>query len=442
MTGLPAPLSGDTPLDARMIDLRLTARSPEAHILVDRVLESVETHEVNAGLRQRARTQRASAALKIALAGILASTALSIDDGHEGRVFKSMNETTWKKSEPVGYDTMQAALRGLEGANLITIHKASCFYPSTYSGKAARRAPTGAMLAMLDAAGITASTARQHFAVPPPQDVVIVRGAAIRQYGKKAQGEILHCPDTAQARKIAAEVIKINEYLSKHEIRGGNHDGYYRSFNNGDSPAFSFNYGGRLYSAGNNSYQRLSGHGRLKMTIDGAQVCEVDIKACQLSLLHAVAHPYRQLPNDLYEVDGIPRPIVKQWVTATLGQKKLPAKWPRGTASKVSDLKRYPVKTVTAAMTTRYPFLNRLADFNLGTLELTALESDIIVATLLRLQDDFNVPALAMHDGIITKVSHQEAAQRVLAEEFRARMRVKPLLTVDQNTSDLGSYPT
>jgi len=433
MTGIPAPLSGDTPLDARMIDLRLTARSPEAQALVDRVLESVETHEVISATRQRARTQRASAALKIALAGILASTALSIDDGHEGRVFKSMNETTWKKSEPVGYDTMQAALRGLENADLITIHKASCFYPSTYSGKAARRAPTGAMLAMLDAAGVTEGTARQHFSVPPPQDVVIVRATAIRQYGKKDQGDILRRPDTAQARKIAAEVIKINEYLSKHEIRGGNHDGYYRSFNNGDSPNFSFNYGGRLYSAGNNSYQRLSGHGRLKMTIDGAQVCEVDIKACQLSLLHAIAHPYRPLPSDLYEVDGIPRPVVKQWVTAALGQKKLPAKWPRGTASKVSDLKRYPVKAVTAAMTNCYPFLNRLEDFNLGTLELTALESDIIVSTLLRLQGEVNVPALAMHDGIIVKAVDEGIAQRVLTEEFEAATRVKPMLTVERN---------
>ena len=56
-------------------------------------------------------------------------------------------------------------------------------------------------------------------------------------------------------------------------------------FNNGDHPKFNWNMGGRLYSYGESNYQQMESADRLRMTINGEEVCEIDIRASYLTIL-------------------------------------------------------------------------------------------------------------------------------------------------------------
>jgi hypothetical protein len=91
----------------------------------------------------------------------------------------------------------------------------------------------------------------------------------------------------------------------------------------------TWNKGGRLYSQGEDSYQRLHKDERLKMLIDGQPVVEIDVTASFLTILHARCGKPLDLSRDPYEIEGLPRSVVKTWVTMTLGHDKFHTRWPR-----------------------------------------------------------------------------------------------------------------
>src|SRR5262249_28888085 len=84
---------------------------------------------------------------------------------------------------------------------------------------------------------------------------------------------------------------------------------------------FDWDLGGRLYSQGKQNYQRLSGADRLKIIINGQSVCEVDVKASALTIFQALGgHPLDFSDNlDPYALAGLPREVVKGFITATFG---------------------------------------------------------------------------------------------------------------------------
>ena len=82
----------------------------------------------------------------------------------------------------------------------------------------------------------------------------------------------------------------------------------------------SWKKGGRLYSSGEECYQRLSEAERLKMTINGELVAEIDIKASFLTIYHAMVRQPLQGSGDPYAaVEEIDRSIVKLWTTVSFG---------------------------------------------------------------------------------------------------------------------------
>ena len=87
--------------------------------------------------------------------------------------------------------------------------------------------------------------------------------------------------------KLEEQVKQLNEFFDRFELRGGIHRGYIRVFNNGDHPRFAWNMGGRLYSYGSSGIQQMDRADRLRMTIRGEPVCEIDIRASYLTIFHA-----------------------------------------------------------------------------------------------------------------------------------------------------------
>ena len=83
---------------------------------------------------------------------------------------------------------------------------------------------------------------------------------------------------------------ELNEFLARQQIEGGGdvvHQGYIRISRTVIRPGFDWNYGGRLYSQPPaTNYQQMSKKARLKMTINGEAVAEIDIRASYLTLFY------------------------------------------------------------------------------------------------------------------------------------------------------------
>ena len=87
------------------------------------------------------------------------------------------------------------------------------------------------------------------------------------------------------------------------------------------------------------------------MTINGEEVCEIDIRASYLTIFHALYGEPFDATNDPYDVPGLgpeARDVVKMWVTASFGNNAPIEKWPRELVAKYRERtgqslgKRYP----------------------------------------------------------------------------------------------------
>jgi len=175
--------------------------------------------------------------------------------------------------------------------------------------------------------------------------------------------------DTSEAKWLEAEVRELNEFLARFEILGGEHYGYERVFNNR-----SWKKGGRLYSSGEHCYQRLSEAERLKMTINGEAVAEIDIKASFLTIYHAIAKaPLKGLNDPYAAMAGMDRAIVKLWTTVSFGKSSPATRWPPKTAK---DFKKETgkvlgkvakAKDVANRMLGTFPALSRETSGSLGS---------------------------------------------------------------------------
>ncbi len=143
--------------------------------------------------------------------------------------------------------------------------------------------------------------------------------------GKKVQGKpVVNISISGDYQDQVRLVGNINHYLIKHSLSTP-FVGLFRSFNNYQDGKKRLTDGGRLYAEGG-SYQSLNAEERLALKIDGECVAEVDIKASHLTLMCFVARalddsiPELDPDEDPYYLEGIPRPVLKQWIVALEGK--------------------------------------------------------------------------------------------------------------------------
>ena len=145
-----------------------------------------------------------------------------------------------------------------------------------------------------------------------PEHPLICKATSKRGfYGAKLPGKRIKFTHSERTRQLEDEVKSINGFLDSFDIRGGTHGGYVRIFNMGDDPSFDWNKGGRFYSPGEDSYQQLSKEERLRMTINGSPVVELDIRASYPTILFALCGRSEELPADPYNLPDLPRSVVK-----------------------------------------------------------------------------------------------------------------------------------
>ena len=204
------------------------------------------------------------------------------------------------------------------------------------------------LLRLCQECGVVAGSFAKHFTQGPPKDLVVVRGAAKYNEDRKFKGKVLRVDVPAQLRD---EVRELNSFLEGHTLEHGTHRGFFRGYNNGDLEGFAFNKGGRLYSAGEDSYQNLTD--RLTMKIDGEPVAEVDVRASYLTILYAIQQC--NFEGDPYVVTplGLPaRDAVKMFIAATIGNGAPRKRWSRKQAKAFQEKtgiplqERWPIATI------------------------------------------------------------------------------------------------
>jgi hypothetical protein len=236
-------------------------------------------------------------------------------------------------------------------------------------------------------------------------------------------------------KALEADVKRLNTFLDGHELRGGTHRGYIRIFNQGDNEDFVWNKGGRLYSQGNESYQTEKKDARLRMTIDGEPVVEIDIRASYLTMLHGLQGVAFDPSGDPYELKGIDRDLVKQWMVATLGNPGHLKKWPRELSDDYREktgMRPSAVASVTKIrklMIASHPILDLWDVQKITWADLMFHESEAMVGAMLELMKD-GVPSLCVHDSLIVKEMDVALAESVLRSNYERMAGITPGLKV------------
>lgn len=242
-------------------------------------------------------------------------------------------------------------------------------------------------------------------------------------------------PDTPEVDRICEQIRTINVFLEQVVITGGEHQGFYRGFEHGDQPGFHWNKGGRLYSIGPDNYQRMKEADRLRMTLNGEGVVEIDIKSSYLTILHGRAGVTLDLSADPYSLPGVPRDVVKGWLVATLGNQKHLTRWPYHHAEEYLEktgrsLSRdYPISCIKAAMTTKYQILSEMERLDASWADLMFMESEAIIQTMLNLIDQ-GIPSLPVHDSLLVPLSAMDLACDLLEVSYQDVAGIKPVLDV------------
>ena len=427
----------------RYAALRNRARTQDAHDLIARIRDDMEQLEARENKRTYKRREAGKAKLTNAIERFVGDL-LRVRAGTmaPSNVYRVVGRSEFDDAS-VKYDMFTQVLNGLKTLGLVFHLKGQSRYQKTpfgnapLPGRAPRFCATSKLMKLAGGYGIDSANVGDHFAPEPPKNPLVLKDYAIgkgkdHQSGRRIKYRNTSL-DTSEAKRLEADVRELNAFLLRFEILGGDHYGYERVFNN-----ISWKRGGRLYSSGEHCYQRLSETERLKMTINGEAVAEIDIKASFLTIYHAMAkEPLKGLNDPYAAIAGIDRAIVKRWTTVSFGNSSPATRWPPKTAR---DFKKETgkvlgkvakAKDVGNRMLETFPALRKLERLREAWARLQYREGQAVIGTMLVLMREHGIPSLSMYDGIIVPKSKADVAKATLKRVFKEVIGVEPILTVE-----------
>jgi hypothetical protein len=432
--------------NARYASLTSRAVSDEAKQLIDSLIEFLEGREEYKQVRKNKRSAKARVAVRRTMEGFVGDLLRAQQDqGSGGWVYRSMKANSFS-GEAVSYRTFLAVLDSLvnkierkEGYQ----ERSGPFDPGgptlPIRGKASRFRATPMLLNWCSHSGIKIDEINRHFIEDLPQHPLVKKASSTRApWGTKVRGRTLKFERTGKARLLEEQVRDLNSFLDTFDLRGGEHRGYVRIFNQGDREDFDWNKGGRLYSQGDNSCQRLKQEDRRRMTINGEKVCEIDIRASYLTIFHAHYGAPLDLECDPYDLPGLgaaARNVVKLWFVATFGNDGHLERWPNEIAREHREKhgrplgKQYPVKRIREIALQHYPLLENWGSDGFGWADLMFIEREAMLGAMLKLMGD-GIPSLSIHDSLIIPVSKREIAEAVLEKHYQQQTGACPVLKV------------
>jgi hypothetical protein len=122
----------------------------------------------------------------------------------------------------------------------------------------------------------------------------------------------------------------------------------------------------------------------------------------------------------------------------TLGHRAFHRRWPSEVAARFLEGhgqrlgEAHPVRKVQEAVLAAHPVLADWPQQELTCFDLMFLESEAILATMLRLKRELGIVSLSVHDSLIVPRRHLEVAVALLKEEYRRVVGVEPALKVHE----------
>jgi hypothetical protein len=421
--------------DARFVALDQRPLSDSVKALADQLAGDITKREIAASKRSRKRSERQQHQLADAVARLTADLLTAAQQRHTRWSYALLDSGRYSGAE-VPYRSFKAAYDGFQLLGYVQVLEGYFQRDQGFrTGKAARLRATEALFDLCAGYGITPETTDAHFYRGLPSDPLVLKRASARNGGQKVGGRRMGKQRSETAQRLRSDVQEINTFLDGVQMEGGKHAGYRRIFNEGDRPDFNWNKGGRLYSVGDENYQRMKKRDRLQMRLDGQPVAEIDVKASFLTILYALHGQKLDFQRDPYEVPGVEREVVKQWVTMTLGFDRFHKRWP---PEAKKDLEKdrgrklpFTAPQVQAKVLERHPILKNWPEQKTSCFDLMFLESEAVVNTILRLKREHGVPCLSVHDSVVVPVPHVSEAKAVLAAEYEAATSATPMLEVE-----------
>ncbi len=339
--------------------------------------------------------------------------------------------------EPIGIRTFQPVMLGLEALGLL--HRQDGHRKHPGDSWTNRYWPSIELLRLALGHGLTPGTLKAAFRleapIKPPKVGPPLQLRALKVRGKKGKPPSLPIEaDDLVAQALELDVAEQNALAERTQVTGCLPPRFRRGFKR------DWDLHGRWYAfGGEGNYQQLPEADRLKITMGGEPVAEVDIAASHLTLLHGLLG----LPapeGDLYEIDGLPRDVVKAWVNATIGKgSPVLRRWAKETKASYPVCEQFSAAEVGERVMARYPFLRTPcvvlppqtdgADPKLVLHHrMTNLEA-IILSEVMRQLRQREALTLPMHDGLVVPEAAvplaMEALWAVGAEIGKVRLRLK-----------------
>lgn len=439
----------------RYAGLLSRAKSHAARSLVSGICADVLGWERRSGFRKTWRRAAAQSKFNVMIerfVGDLLNAAANPESS--GTIWRALNSKSFKA--PVSLRDFRRALDALRALALVEYRRGRGRYVAFDSssvgqlpGKASRFAATPTLLKRAADAGVLVRAIDDHFKQEPPLHPLRLKKRSKRtRRHEKIAGAPARFDRTPQTSRLEDQIVRLNEFISHFEIGGAIHYGFERIFNEGDDlTEYRWNKGGRLYSiwppSGELPYQQLSGEERARITINGEETCEIDVRACNLTIFHAKLKIPFDATSDPYARTELGRDIVKLWTVASFGANKSILKWSQKTAEEyLSDTLKVLGKVCRARvardqMLAAYPALGRLGEEGVTWADLMFAESTVIIGTMTALRTVHQVPSLPVHDSLIVPRSSLAVACESLQESFRGVLHVYPWLTTKSPNPDV-----
>lgn len=239
----------------------------------------------------------------------------------------------------------------------------------------------------------------------------------------------------ADLARYREQIRELNSVASAAQVRGCRFPAFKRSFRH------DLRLGGRMFAVGAGHFQSMREEDREAITIGGEPVVELDIGSSFLTIFLALTGTTTLPPGDLYAVGGLPRKVVKGYLTKSMGAGYLLRKWPdKASAAELA----VPVKAISAALKAAYPaFLSPMTTILPEDLKarldkkdhewavgqyLTFRESQVIAGVAWNLTG-LGRACLPMHDAIIVPERHAASTEADLKRAFRALVGIVPRIT-------------
>ena len=159
------------------------------------------------------------------------------------------------------------------------------------------------------------------------------------------------------------------------------------------------------------------------------------INASYLTILHGLYGFPLLAREDIYSIGGLPREIVKTWITATLGHSGFHSKWPKEASKELRNAgivrpKKMTMTSLQPLILDYFPVLSDWNNSNYRWPELMFIESEIVIGTMLKLMRSYSIPCYSVHDSIIVRKKDQITATEFLKNQFLDKVNIEPRLKI------------